>query len=207
MKLYYLLGAPSPNRVRLYLAEKNLAFPTVQIEQVNLSGGLHRQHSHLTRNSLGTVPVLEIGANKFIHESLAIIEYLEEMFPDPPMIGTTAFEKATTRATERVAEMRVFYPLARYVQAVGLQPTRHPDPAIGAHYKEQFPIGLQYLNAQVEKEGPFLMGAHFSIADCTLAAAIDFSYRHGVEALKDYAGLESWYKAVRARHAAVEILL
>lgn len=207
MKLYYLPGAPSPNRVRLYLAEKNLAGLVVQIEEVDLSGGLHRKPAHLARNSLGKVPVLEIGTNKFIHESLAIIEYLEEIFPDPPLIGRTAYEKAATRATERVAEMRVFYPLARYVQAAGMNPSRFPDPAIAPHYRAQFPIGLQHLNNQLGHGGSFLMGDEFSIADCTLAAVIEFALRHGVGVLEEYPRLESWYKLVRARHSSSGILV
>ncbi len=205
MKLYFLSGAPSPDRVRLYIAEKNSLSRIIDIDEVSLNGGSQKEAAHIARNRLAKVPVLEVGDNEFIHESLAIIEYLEELFPESPMIGATPIERAKTRATERVAEMRVFYPLSRYVQAVAMQPSRFPDPAIADHFKGQFPIGLHYLNQQVEAQGPFLMGAQVSIADCTLAAILEFARVHDVLVLDEYDGLAAWFDRFRWRSSAVQV--
>ncbi|RYG56231.1 MAG: glutathione S-transferase family protein [Alphaproteobacteria bacterium] len=199
MKLYFLPRAPSPNRVRLYIAEKNAETLVVQVEEVSLAGGRHKEPSHLARNALGKVPVLQLEDGTCIHESLAIVEYLEELFPDPAMFGTTPLERARTRATERVAEIRVFYPLGRYVQAVVTQHTRFPDPVIAAHYRSQLPTGLSFLSRQLEAGGPFLMGPKPTMADCTLAATLEFARTNGIHVLDEYKALDAWFERYRTR--------
>jgi len=207
MKLYFLPGAPSPNRVRLYIAEKNSTSNIIKIDEINLTGGKQKEPAHLARNTLGKVPVLEIAENSYIHESLAIVEYLEELFPEPSMFGTTPLERAKTRATERVAEIRVFYPLARYVQAMVTQRSRFPDPAIATHFKSQFPIGLSYLNQQVKAAGPFLTGKNVTMADCTLAAILEFARVHEIIVLNEYEALSAWFQRYRERATAQRIFM
>ncbi len=207
MKLYFLPGAPSPNRVRLYISEKNSISKIIQIDEISLAGGKQKEPLHVARNSLAKVPVLEVAENSFIHESLAIIEYLEELFPEPSMFGPTPLERAKTRAAERVAEIRVFYPLGRYVQATVTQRSRFPDPAVAAHFKTQFPIGLSYLNQLVKAKGPFLMGENVTVADCTLAATLEFARVHEIDVLDEYEALSEWFERYRGRTTAQRIFV
>ena len=85
MKLYDFVGAPNPKRVRVYLAEKGLKVPT---QQVNILSGENRAPEFLAKNPMGGLPVLELDDGTYLPESLAIIEYLEDLHPTPPMIGT-----------------------------------------------------------------------------------------------------------------------
>ena len=84
MKLYMFQVAPNPTRVRLYLAEKAAAGAKIDLQQiaVNLPKGEQRTPDHLARNPLGRLPVLELDDGSYLTESLAIIEYLEECYPE-----------------------------------------------------------------------------------------------------------------------------
>src|ERR1051325_12136801 len=102
MKIYDFVGAPNPKKVRVYLAEKGLEIPCVQ---VNIVTGENRTPEFLKKNPLGGLPVLELDDGSFLSESLAIIEYFEELHPDPPMIGKTPLERARVRPLARIAEL------------------------------------------------------------------------------------------------------
>ena len=91
MKLYSHAHALSPRRVALYLAEKKLAIETVDVD---LPGGAHRAPAFLAKNPLGRVPVLELDDGRTLTESDAIIEYLEELHPEPPLVGRDAWQRA-----------------------------------------------------------------------------------------------------------------
>ena len=99
MKLYFFPVAPNPTKVRLYVAEKRAAGGTLDLteELVDLPKGAHKQAEHLARNPLGRLPVLELADGTYLTESLAIIEYLEEISPEPPLIGRHR-ARARTRA-------------------------------------------------------------------------------------------------------------
>lgn len=76
-----------------------------RLERVDLdmAAGAHRQPAFLKLNPAGKVPVLELDDGCVLIESAAIIEYLEELHPDPPMIGTDdPVERARVRADERI---------------------------------------------------------------------------------------------------------
>src|SRR4029077_18883577 len=91
MKIYDFVGAPNPKKLRLYLAEKGI---TISTEPVNIVTGENRTPEFLKRNPLGGLPVLELDDGSYLTESLAIMEYFEELHPNPPMIGGTPLERA-----------------------------------------------------------------------------------------------------------------
>ena len=84
MKIYYFPIAPNPTRVMVYLREKNIALHEVFVD---LRKGEQLSPEHLARNPAGALPVLELDSGEYITESLPIMEYLEELHPDPVMIG------------------------------------------------------------------------------------------------------------------------
>src|SRR5712664_1471384 len=94
MKLYDFAQAPNPRKVRVYLAEKGIRVP---LQTVDLGKGEQRSPEFLKINSLAAVPVLELDDGTRIPESLAIIEYFEELYPNPPLIGTDVVSRALVR--------------------------------------------------------------------------------------------------------------
>ena len=103
MKAYVFPVAPNPTKLRLYLAEKAAAGHEIPVEQVMVSlvDGEQNQPEHLARSPLGRLPVLELDDGSFLSESLAIIQYLEELHPEPPMIGREPLARARVRELER----------------------------------------------------------------------------------------------------------
>ena len=96
----------------------------------------------------GTAPVLELDDGAFLTESLAIIEYLEELHPDPPMIGTDLLSRARTREVERDIEFAIMLRIIRYVHAhkspLGLPPNQQLRKAAERTVSHQEPSNKFY---------------------------------------------------------------
>jgi len=211
MRLYYFPVAPNPTKVRLYLSEKASAGGAIPLddEVVSLPEGEHRSEAHRRRSPFGKVPALELDDGSFLHESLAIIEYLEERFPEPPLIGTTPEERARVRQLERIAELRGLVPLARLVHATRSPLGLPPNPAVAASAREGLPASLSYLDEELSDGRAFLAGERPTIADCTLAAGLQFARFGEVvgDLLEETPHLRRWDAAYRARPEAEGILI
>lgn len=177
MKLYTHPRAPNPNRVKLYLAEKAAGGAAIDLPQVKLDlrGGEQNTPAFLARNYFGAVPVLELDDGSHIIESLTIIEYLEECYPEPAMIGRTALQRARVRELERIAELRVLRPIGRIIHATNSPLAYPPNPGMAQHFRKVLPIGLRFFDERLADGRPFIAGEQPSIADCTLAAAFKFA--------------------------------
>jgi glutathione S-transferase len=101
MKFYDCTTAPSPRRVRIFLAEKGITLPTVQVD---LRNGEQFTDAFRAINPECTVPALALDDGTVIADAVAICQYLEELHPDPPLIGTTAQERAVVTALNRRIE-------------------------------------------------------------------------------------------------------
>jgi glutathione S-transferase len=209
MRLFFFPIAPNPTRVRLYLAEKALAGTKIELveELVDLRAGTQRTPEHLARNPLGKLPVLEVAPGSFLTESLAIIEYLEEIHPQPPLIGATPEERARVRELERICELAVLLPIARILHGTKSPLGLPPAPEVAAHARAALPDGLRVLEARLADGRPFLAGAAVSIADCTLAAGFQFARFGGVELPGGLPELARWDRAFRARPSAQRVLV
>ncbi len=106
MKLYSGMG-PNPQVVRMFAAEKGLDIPLVKLD---LPAGENRQPAFLAKNPLGQLPALELDDGTVLTEITAICEYLEEIHPSPPLIGTTAAERAETRMWVRRIDLNILEP-------------------------------------------------------------------------------------------------
>ena len=200
MKLYDFVGAPNPKRVRVYLAEKGLEVPT---EQVNILSGDNRKPEFLAKNPMGGLPVLELDDGTHLSESLAIMEYLEDLNPTPPLIGTTPAERARVRSLERIAELSILSRVAQVFQ------NSHPffagrikqSPDAAENGRNMLKGALRILDKMVGK-GPFVAGARPTIADCTLYAAFDFAQFAGVPIDPECGNLQKWYAGFKERPSA-----
>src|SRR5215470_6736557 len=110
MQLYDFPQSPNCRKVSIYLVEKGLQVP---LRPVNLQAGEQSSPEYLRRNPFGAVPILELDDGAVIPESLAIIEYFEELHPEPPLLGTEPRGRALVRAWERRCELGVFLQATR----------------------------------------------------------------------------------------------
>ncbi len=209
MKLYIFPIAPNPTKVRLYLSEKAAGGAAIDLPQipVDLRQGEQRQPEHLARNPFGKLPVLEFDDGSHLIESLAIIEYLEECYPDPPMIGRTPLERARVRELERMADLGVLLQVGRIIHATNSPLGLPPNPGVAKSARATLPDALRVLDDRMADGRLFVAGAAPSIADCTLAAAFQFARFGGVEIDAGYTHLMRWDAAYRGRPAAQAVLI
>jgi glutathione S-transferase len=209
VKLYVFPVAPNPTRLRLYLAEKCEAGAQFDLEEVtvNLREFEQRSDEHLRRNPLGKLPVLETSEGVYLTESVAIVEYLEELVPDPPMLGTTPIERAHARELDRIVELGVLRPIAEIVHATASPLGMPPNPAIAEHYRDLLPNALLLLEERLADGRPLLMGDKPSLPDCSLAAAFQFGRLAKVEIDASFENLARWDAGFRERASATKVLV
>jgi glutathione S-transferase len=209
MRLFYFPIAPNPTRVRLYLAEKAAGGAALALTEqlVDLRAGEQREPAHRARNPLGKLPVLELPDGSFLTESLAIVEYLEELHPEPALIGRTPEARARVRELERLAELAVLQPIARILHGTKSPLGLPPAPEVAAHARAALPDGLAVLEARLADGRPFLAGEAVSIADCTLAAGFQFARFGGVSLPGAHPHLARWDRAYRERAPARSVLV
>ncbi len=208
MKIYVFPVAPNPTKVRLYLAEKAAGGGEIGLTEVmvNLLEGEQRTPEHRSRNPMGKLPVLELDDGTHLTESLAIIEYLEERYPDPPMIGRDSLERARVREIERLADLGVLYPIALIVHSTRSPLGLAPVPEMAAYFRESLPKALAVLDGTLADGRPFLAGAGPSIADCTLQAAFQFARVGKVEIDSTFENLTRWDRSYRDRPSVQSVL-
>jgi glutathione S-transferase len=200
MKIYDFGGAPNPKKLRVFLAEKGIKVP---IEAVDIISGQNRSPEFLKKNPSGGLPVLELDDGSYLPESLAIMEYFEELHPQPPMIGSTPVERARTRSIERIAELGVLSSVATIFQNthpfMAGRIKQSPDAAENARARMR--AALQVLDNAIGAN-PFVAGARPTIADCTLLAALEFAAFAGVEIDPAFKNVTRWYGAFKERPSA-----
>jgi glutathione S-transferase len=197
VKLYSSIG-PNPRAVNMFLAEKELALETVQVD---VMGGENRRSPYLAVNPAGQMPALELENGKVITEITAICEYLEEVTPIPPLIGRTAQERAETRMWTRRVDLKVCEPMAngfRFGEGLEMFKDRMrclPEAAPGL--KAVTEDGLRWIEGQMADS--WIAGARFSLADILLFAFLDFRTGLGQPLDPELPRLNAWFARVKAR--------
>ena len=207
MKFYDCTTAPSPRRVRIFLAEKGISVPTVQVDLRN-----NEQLTPAFRkiNPDATVPSLELDDGTRINDAVGICVYFEAIHPQPPLMGETAEEKALVASWQREAERNGFYAVMEAFRnsAPGLKGRALPGP----HDYEQIPalaergrLRVQHFQEQMDArlgQSEFIAAPHYSIADITALITIDFAVRAKMPIPENYEHLRRWYAQVSARPSA-----
>ena len=208
MKLYMVPLAPNPTKVMLYIAEREELGTDMGIEQVivNTVKGRHKEPEHLARNPFGTVPAFELDDGRFIVESLAIISYLEDKFPEGALLAGTPEDKAIARDIERVVDLRIARAMGGFAHATNSPLGRAPDPELAATLLQDLQTPLNYLEDLLGDGRPLLTGDGVSIADFTLQASLQFARFVDADVMGERPLLRAWDERYRARSAAQKIL-
>ena len=203
MKLYDFRAGANCHRVTLYLAEKGLEIPRVPVDVFSLE---NRSPAFLRKNPAGKVPVLETDNGEFLAESAAIVEYLEELFPEPSMLGTTPLARAQTRRAERIAS-EVFMLWSTYTSHTHPffrnrpgRPVEQVEVIARSAELQLWPL-LELLERELAAR-PYLRGEAPGVADCTLFAGASFAKRFGYIISPDLPGLAHWFERFSARDSA-----
>jgi glutathione S-transferase len=207
MKFYDCATAPSPRRVRIFLAEKGITVPTVQ---VNLREGEHLTAAFRKLNPDCTAPVLELDNGAVINDAIAMCVYFEETRPEPPLIGATAQEKALTIAWNRRVERDGFYAVMEAFRnsTPGLKGRALPGPddyeqvpALAERGRTRVRRFFETLNSRLG-ESPFVAGPRYSLADITAQVTIEFAKRAKLTPPESCTHLISWFTTISTRPSA-----
>ena len=207
MKLYDSKMAPSPRRVRIFAAEKNLQ---LELEQVDLGSGQQFTDEFRAINPDCTVPVLELREGVYLTEVVAICHYLEEIQPEPELFGATPEERAIAMMWNAKAELQGLWAMADAFRNTveGLKGHALPGPDSYEQIPELAERGRQRVIAFFAKmnrqlaDNEFLAGSRYTIADITALVLFDFAARMKICPAEDQRHVLRWYTNVSARPSA-----
>ena len=198
--------SPAPRCLRMFLLEKGLQLLT---RQVDVFAGENRRPPYLAHNPAGQTPALLLDDGSCIAESVAIMEYLEELHPEPTLIGRTPEERAQTRQWQRRAELNVtehMHNAYHWAEGLARFSGRIPvEPEAAAGLKRVAQDRIAWLDAMLD-EGPFLAGERFTIADIWLYGWLDFGISVGQPFERRLARISAWFDRVAARPSAAASL-
>jgi glutathione S-transferase len=202
MKLYDSKLAPNARRVRIFLAEKGMSVPMVDMDLARLD---QKTTAFSVLNPFQTVPVLELDDGEVISESAAICRYFEELRPEPPLFGVGALERARVEMWHRRLELQLFFPIA--------QAYRHTHPAAKVLEPQQIAewaelnrgraLRAMTVVDEALRERPFVAGDRFSIADILGLVALEFIKPARITIPENLVNLRRWRETLAARPSAL----
>lgn len=204
MKFYDCSTAPSPRRARMVIAEKRIDVETVEVD---LRSGEHFSPDFQAINPRCTVPVLITEDGEALCDNAAIVRYLEALYPDPPLLGTTPLDQARTAEwiwrVESEGLMAVMEVLRNTSKAMKDRALPGPDPVPqipelaerGRVRGERF---FKVMNDRL-KDTPWLAGEHFSFADISAFVFVEFAAWVKLQPGEELEALASWRQACAAR--------
>ncbi len=207
MKYYDYTRAPNPRRARIFMAEKGIEVETVQVDL-----GVQAQFEDWFRaiNPRCTVPALQLEDGTVLCDNASIARYLEEIYPEPPLMGSTPTEKALVaewwvrvetegmmgvaealRNTSEFFKNNAITGAERYAQI----------PELAERGRARAAAFLKVMDERL-KDNAYLAGENFSAADIAGLTLIDFCRWIKLPVPEEYEALHRWYEAVSNRPSA-----
>jgi maleylacetoacetate isomerase len=196
MKLYSYFRSSAAYRVRIALNLKGLPYEMVSIH-LTKDGGRQRTAEFRAVNPQMRVPALALSGGEVLIQSLAIIEYLDEINPEPPLLPADALDRAKTRALAQMIACDI-HPLNNLVTLQYLKRTlKHEQADIDTWYRHWVLEGFTAVEAMLGP-GPYACGAHVTLADLCLVPQVANARRFQVP-------LEAFPKIVAADAACQKL--
>ncbi len=166
MRLYTYFRSSAAFRARIALNLKGVDYEAVHVDLRPQAGG-QRAPEFLAVNPQGLVPVLEHDGTT-ITQSLAIIEYLEELYPQPPLLPRAAVDRARVRAMA-LAVACDMHPLNNSrVLSYLRSPLGHDEETVNAWYRHWIATGFSGLEVEAQRasgDGHHMFGTTVTLAD------------------------------------------
>lgn len=202
MLLYQDPRAPNPRRVRIFFAEKGVAYDTIEV-LIATHGNLSPEFKK--KNPLALLPVLELEDGRILRESIAICRYLEELYPDNNLFGNDPWERAVIEQWNRHAELEVFVPtMMVFRNTNAFWSGRVKQSAEWADItREMLLTRYDWLNHELGNR-EYIAGNRFTVADITTLCALDFAKVNKTRIdPATHPNLAAWHARVSARPSIV----
>lgn len=199
--------APSPRRARIFIAEKGLDIPTVQVD---LRHKEQLGEAYKAINPRCTVPALKLPDGRVLGDNASIARYLEEIRPDPPLMGRDPVEKAVVAEWNAIAESDGLLAMAEVIRnslpgMKGRALTGPKDydqiPELAERGRARIGNFFELLDSRLSEQA-YLGGEAFSVADITAFVVIEFAGWVKLVPDENHTALRSWHEAVSARPSA-----
>lgn len=200
MKLFNSLG-PNPHTVRMFAAEKGIELP---LQEVDVMGGEHRRPPYSTQNPMMQTPAFETDDGQIIVEVTAICEYLEELHPLPPLIGSTPGERAETRMWLRRIDLNIIEGRSRAGRATMgrafyIDKIKLLSVSAAEELKAIVDDRVLWLDGQMAGK-TWICGDRFTLADIMFYCFMAFGAPEGESSLPAEAQhLRAWFDRVKVR--------
>jgi maleylacetoacetate isomerase len=192
VKLYTYFRSSAAYRVRIALNLKGLPYEMVPIH-LTKDGGYQRKPEFRGVNPQMRVPALQLSSGEVLTQSLAIIEYLDDIEPEPPLLPVDALARAKVRAIAQMVACDI-HPLNNLVVLQYLKRMlKHDQPTIDTWYHHWVSEGFAAIEAMIAPS-PYACGAHVTLADICLVPQVANARRLKVP-------LEAFPKIVAAEQA------
>ena len=201
MLLYADPRAPNPRRVRWFLAEKGVAYDTIE---VLIADKAHQTPEFRKKNPIALLPVLELADGRVLRESMAICRYIEETHPEPNLMGADAWERAQIEMWNRHAELELLWPIAQVFRNTNKfwEGRIKQAPEFAAIMREQLAERFDWLEGELTRH-PYMAGDRFTVADITAMCALDFGKVSSIRIDgATHPQLKAWHTRVSERPSA-----
>ncbi|MEO8652429.1 MAG: glutathione S-transferase family protein [Hyphomicrobiaceae bacterium] len=200
MKLYDLKAGMNPRRVRIFLAEKGVTVPIVNVDMMK---GENHTPMFLALNPLGTMPVLELDDGTILTESMAICRYFEALHPEPNLFGQSALEQAQVEMWNRRAEMELMRPLSDQFRHLSpfWKDRLEQVPDFGAMAQRKAREAMAWFDRELATR-PYLAGTRYTVADITAQCALLLGKGTGMPIPDELQNLGRWWALASARPTA-----
>ncbi len=202
--LYDCATAPSPRRARIFLAEKGVSHHTVQID---LKTGEQMGEAYRAINPQCTVPALRTEEGSVLTDNASIAAYLEARYPQPPLMGQTAQDKAEIAGWQWRVEFEGLMAIAEVLRnsSAAMAGRALPGPVNYAQIPALAERGLARLqqffttlNAHLDGRD-FIAANQLSIADITAVVAVDFARVAKTQPSEQHPHLLRWREKMSER--------
>lgn len=199
IRLYDAVPSTNCDRVKIALTEKGLAYETVRID---LGKGEQKKPEFLRLNPYGKVPVI-VDNGKVLFESCIINEYLDEKYPNPPLMPKDPYARGRVRV---LIDYGLNYIHSPYWALRGemIKKEAERDRAVIEETRRTLRDLLQYFEAEVEGK-PYLMG-DFSLLDIALVPRFIRMETYGVFPTPSLPRLGAWFQRMKERPSVKAIL-
>lgn len=207
MKFYDCSTAPSPRRARMFIAEKGVEIET---QDINLREAEQLSAAFKAINPRATTPVLVTDGGTKLTENIAIAVFLEKMFPEPPLLGTSPDETGSIFMWNAIVEQQGLMAIAETLR--NSNPHMKDRALPGVTNFAQIPelaergrvrVGLFFDTIEEQlSQSEYLAGDTFSLADITAYICCDFTRVIRMTIPDGNTATRAWFDRIAERPSA-----
>lgn len=178
MQLYTYFHSSAAFRLRIALNLKGLSYEAVAVH-LNRDGGHHKKPDYRAVNPQMRVPALRLSTGDTLIQSLAIVEYLDEVYPEPPLLPVDTIARAHARAVAQIVACDI-HPLNNSGTIAYLRgPMAQDQAAIDTWYASWVQSGFEAIESLI-RPAPYAFGSHPGIADLCIVPQVYNARRNKV---------------------------